>query len=68
MRSGNDSDRETHPSHDPEPDGVRLYPGGQACRRCCHFVAFEGATPRITDVGVAPCQPARIALREQADG
>ena len=52
------ADLEIHASHEPEPDGVRLYPGGQACRRCCRFVAFEGSTYRVTEAGAQRCQPA----------
>lgn len=54
-----DEGREIHNSHDPEPDGQRLYSGGQACRRCGRFVAFEGAFYRVTDAGVAVCAPGR---------
>lgn len=56
-------DPEVHPSHDPEPDGERLYPGGQACRRCCRFVAYEGAFYRVTKTGAEPCHPGRVELR-----
>jgi hypothetical protein len=56
-------DREVHESHDPEPDGVRLYQGGQACRRCLRFVSFEGVAYQVTDAGVAPCQRATLPSR-----
>lgn len=65
-RAEDATEREIHPTHDPEPDGQRIYSaggGGRACRRCCKFVSFEGATYRITESGAAPCTPARVELR-----
>jgi hypothetical protein len=60
------SEREIHPSHNPEPeDGPRLYKGGRACRRCCRFVAFDGTVYRVTESGAAPCRPARLDLRAE---
>jgi len=56
-------DRDVHESHDPEPDGQQLYPGGRACRRCGRFVAFEQPRYRVTDPGVAPCRPVKVELR-----
>ncbi len=58
-----EDDREIHESHDPEPDGQRLYPGGQACRRCGRFVAFERLRYQVTDSGVAPCRSVPLELR-----
>lgn len=57
---------EVHPSHDPEPDGQRLYPGGQTCRRCCHFVTLDTFGWKVTEVGVKPCKPGRITVRNAA--
>ncbi len=56
-------EREVDASHDPEPDGVRLYRGGHTCRRCCRFIAFEDAAYTVTDAGAAPCQSGRVVLR-----
>jgi hypothetical protein len=56
--------REIHESHDPEPDGVRVYRGGHTCRRCCRFVAHENGRYRVTDAGAAPCRPGELELRE----
>lgn len=53
---------QVHASHDPEPAGVRLYPGGLSCRRCRHFVAFETAITAVTRRGEQPCQPAPAEL------
>lgn len=50
-------DVDIHDSHRPEPAGVRLYPGGRTCLRCCRFVAFEGAFYQVTQVGYRPCVP-----------
>lgn len=52
-----------HASHDPEPDGDRLYRGGHTCRRCCRFVAFETSLYTVTDAGVAECRRGKIELR-----
>ncbi len=54
---------EIHGTHDPEPDGERLYRGGHTCRRCCRFVAFEGALYTVADAGIAPCRPGKVELR-----
>lgn len=58
-----EDDREIHESHDPEPDGQRLYPGGQACRRCGRFVAFERLRYQVTASGAEPCRPVPLELR-----
>jgi hypothetical protein len=49
------NDREVHDTHQPEPDGERIYRGGIACRRCGWFVAFDLPGWRVTDSGVRPC-------------
>lgn len=61
------TERAVHPSHDPEPDGQRLYQGGQACQQCCRFVTFEGAIHSVTDAGVAPCRPGRLSAMRTVD-
>ncbi len=61
--AGAEDDRDIHESHDPEPDGQRLYPGGQACRRCGRFVSFDQPRYRVTDQGVQPCRPVKVELR-----
>lgn len=66
-RKYEETGREIHPSHDPEPNGVRLYSGGHTCRRCCRFVAHEGSTYKVTDAGAGPCRPASVALRKEND-
>lgn len=51
------ADVDIHETHQPEPDGVRIYQGGRACQRCCRFVAFEGAFYQVTQAGYRPCVP-----------
>jgi hypothetical protein len=57
-----DRDVEVHATHDPEPDGVRNYSGGQTCRQCLVFVVLEGFRPKVTNAGVSPC-PSRKGTR-----
>jgi len=51
-----DVDHVVHHTHEPEPDGQRVYQGGQSCARCCQFVAVETGLRRVTIVGLRPCR------------